>query len=87
MEENVPEHSVIGDFINNYILPNQYEIFTIINKQIIIELNLNIGNAYDDGTKIEAKENLLSLKGIELRINRSIQVEGTFGQIQTEYEL
>ena len=36
MKGNVPEHSAIGDFINNYILPNQYEIFTIINKQIII---------------------------------------------------
>ena len=57
MEGNVPDHSVIGDFINNYILPNQYEIFTIINKQIIIELNLNIDNVYDDGTKIEANAN------------------------------
>ena len=32
--------------------------------------------------KDEAKNNLLSPKGIEIRINRSIQVEGTFGQIK-----
>ena len=32
--------------------------------------------------KEEARNNLLSPKGIELRINRSIQVEGTFGQIK-----
>ena len=32
MEGNVPDHSVIGNFINKYILPNQYEIFTLINK-------------------------------------------------------
>lgn len=32
--------------------------------------------------KEEARKNLLSPKGIEIRINRSIQVEGTFGQIK-----
>lgn len=57
MEGNIPDHSVIGDFINKYILPYQYEIFTIINKQIIKELNLNIDNVYNDGTKFEANAN------------------------------
>ena len=32
--------------------------------------------------KEQARENLLSSKGIEIRINRSIQVEGTFGQLK-----
>lgn len=32
--------------------------------------------------KEEARNNLLSPEGIEIRINRSIQVEGTFGQIK-----
>ena len=32
--------------------------------------------------KEEARNNLQSPKGIEIRINRSIQVEGTFGQIK-----
>ena len=32
--------------------------------------------------KQEARENLLSPKGIEIRVNRSIQVEGSFGQIK-----
>lgn len=57
MEGNTPDHSVIGDFINNYILPYQYEIFTTINKQIIKELNLNIDDVYNDGTKFEANAN------------------------------
>lgn len=57
MENNLPNYSVIGRFINDYILPNQYEIFTTINKQIIKELNLNIDNVYDDGTKFEANAN------------------------------
>lgn len=32
--------------------------------------------------KEEARNNLLSPKGIEIRVNRSIQIEGTFGQIK-----
>ena len=32
--------------------------------------------------KEDVRNNLLSPKGIEIRINRSIQVEGTFGQIK-----
>ena len=32
--------------------------------------------------KEQARNNLLSPKGIEIRVNRSIQVEGTFGQIK-----
>ena len=32
--------------------------------------------------KEQARENLLSPNGIEIRINRSIQVEGTFGEIK-----
>ena len=32
--------------------------------------------------KEEARKNLLSIEGIEIRINRSIQVEGTYGQIK-----
>lgn len=32
--------------------------------------------------KEEVRNNLLSPKGIEIRVNRSIQVEGTFGQIK-----
>lgn len=57
MEGNVPNYSVIGDFINKYIVPYQYEIFTCINKQIIKELKLNISDCYIDGTKIEANAN------------------------------
>ena len=57
MEGKIPNYSTICLFINNYILPYQYEIFTLINKQIIKELNLNIDNVYDDGTKIEANAN------------------------------
>jgi len=41
------------------------------------ELNLK-----DQIYRQQAKENLLSIKGIEIRVNRSIQVEGTFGDLK-----
>ncbi len=57
MEGQVPNYTIICDFINLYILPNQYEIFTCINKQIIKEFNLDISDVFVDGTKIEANAN------------------------------
>ncbi len=57
MEGNIPNFSVIGDFINAYIVPYQYEIFTRITKQIIKEFNLDVSNCYIDGTKIQANAN------------------------------
>ena len=57
MEGNVPDHSTIGDFINKYIVPYQYKIFTCINKEIIRELSLDISDSYFDGTKFEANAN------------------------------
>ena len=57
MEGQTPNYTVIGDFINQYILPNQYEIFTCITKQIIKEFHLDISDVYVDGTKIEANAN------------------------------
>ena len=57
MEGNIPDHSTIGNFINTYIVPYQYEIFACINKEIIKELSLDITDIYIDGTKIEANAN------------------------------
>ena len=57
MESNIPNYSTIGDFINTYIVPYQYEIFTCITKEIVKELNIDTSDAYIDGTKIEANAN------------------------------
>lgn len=38
-----------------------------------------------EGYKRDATENLLSPKGIEMRVNRSIQVEGIFGIVKQDY--
>ena len=57
MQQEQPSDSSIKDCINKYILPYQYEIFTMITKAIIDEFNLDISNQYLDGTKIEANAN------------------------------
>ena len=57
MEQQAPTYKTICEYINNYILPYQYEIFTMITKTIIDKFNLDISNQYLDGTKIEANAN------------------------------
>ena len=57
MDGNIPDHSTFGNFINDYIVPYQYEIFTTIVKHIIKKFNLVIEDAYDDGSKFEANAN------------------------------
>lgn len=57
MEGEIPNFSTICLFINQYIVPYQYEIFTCITKQIIKEFNLNTSDIYIDGTKIQANAN------------------------------
>ena len=57
MEQEQPSHNVIKNCINKYILPYKYEIFTMITKAIITELNIDIDTQYNDGTKIEANAN------------------------------
>lgn len=57
MHQEEPSHNAIKECINKYILPYQYEIFTLITKSIKNEFNLDISNQYLDGTKIEANAN------------------------------
>lgn len=57
MHQVEPSHNAIKECINKYILPHQYEMFTLINKTIKKEFDLDVSNQYLDGTKIEANAN------------------------------
>ena len=57
MKQEEPSHNAIKECINKYILPYQFEIFTMITKTIIDEFNLDISVQYLDGTKLEANAN------------------------------
>ena len=59
-------------------LPNSYILFYHLHLDYrLYELNTDY-----ELLKEQARKNLLSPEGIEIRINRSIQVEGTFGQLK-----
>lgn len=57
MEQETPNYSIIGRYINTYILPYQFEMFTMITKTIIDEFNLDISVQYLDVTKLKANAN------------------------------
>ena len=87
MEGNIPNHSTIGDFINKYIIPYQYEIFNCINKEIIKEMNLDISNFYIDGTKIEANANKYKFvwKPVKFHNKLDIKIKELLDKIGYEY--
>ncbi len=47
----------LGNFINQFILPNLDTIFVCLNKALIKELGVGLEEVYIDGTKIEADAN------------------------------
>lgn len=52
-----PHFTVIGDFINDYIVPYAEEIFGAITRQLVTVLKLDLEDVFIDGTKIEADAN------------------------------
>lgn len=57
MNNKAPTHMTIGSFINDYILPNQTEIFSIINNTIFKFCSIKMDKMYIDGSKFEANAN------------------------------
>ena len=57
MEQIQPSYSTISNFINSVIVPNEKEIFKLLNLQIKKELDIEFEDAFIDGTKMEANAN------------------------------
>lgn len=57
MNNKAPTHMTIGSFINDYILPNQAEIFSIITNAIFKFCSIKMDKMYIDGSKFEANAN------------------------------
>ena len=57
IEQTFVNYSTISKFINNVIVPNEKEVFSLICKQLKKELNITFEDAFIDGTKIEANAN------------------------------
>ena len=57
MRNEQPSHTVFGNFINDYILPNTEEIFSCLMNQIAETCKLDFEDVFIDGSKIEADAN------------------------------
>ena len=57
MNNERPSYKTFGNFINEIILPNRWEIYSRITKQIFEECGLDMKTAYIDGSKFEADAN------------------------------
>lgn len=57
MEQVRPKYNTICNFINRVIVPNEKEIFKSLISQIVKEMDLEIEDAFIDGSKFEASVN------------------------------
>lgn len=85
MEQETPSYTKFCDFINKVIVPNEEEIFSLINTEIQNETGIDFEDAFIDGTKYEANANKYKFvwKPIKHHKNLSIKV----GNIIKEYDL
>jgi len=83
MEGNIPAFNTIGEFINTYIVPYQYEIFTCITKQIIKDFYLDASDNYIDGTKIEANANKYKFvwKPVKFHVKLDVKIKALLNEI------
>lgn len=57
MEQRQVDYSTIARFINNVIVPNEKQIFSLLCKQLKEELKISFEDGFIDGTKFEANAN------------------------------
>lgn len=57
MQQERPDFKTFGNYINEFIVPNQNLIFSMITKTILSECAITIKNVFIDGTKLEANSN------------------------------
>ena len=85
MEQETPRYTKFCEFINKVIVPNEEEIFSLINLEIQKETGIEFEDAFIDGTKYEANANKYKFvwKPIKHHKNLSIKI----GNIIKEYNL
>lgn len=74
MEQTRVSYSTFSHFINKVIVPNEKEIFTLLNLQIKKELNINFDDAFVDGTKFEANANKYKFVWKPITFHKKISV-------------
>ena len=74
MEQIRPSYVTISNFINNVIAPNEDIIFSLINKQIVKDLSVDLDDAFIDGTKWEANANKYKFVWKPVKYHENISV-------------
>lgn len=84
-EQTRPSYSTFSHFINKVIVPNEEEIFKLLNNQIIKEMDIKLDDAFVDGSKFEANANKYKFVWKPTIFHERISV--TFFNVLKEYDL
>ena len=57
MQGEEPSYKTIGNFINEFILPNQQKLFKLVTEEIFNTCEIDMKKTYIDGSKFEANAN------------------------------
>ncbi len=85
MEQIKPSYSTISNFINKVIIPNEKDIFKLLNLQIKKELNIEFDDAFIDGSKFEANANKYKFVWKPTTFHKRISI--TFFKLLTKHSL
>lgn len=85
MEQETPIYTKFCDFINKVIVPNEEEIFSLITMEISKEMNIEMDDAFVDGTKFEANANKYKFVWKPTKHHKRLTVKAS--EIITKYEL
>lgn len=85
MEQETPIYTKFCDFINKVIVPNEEEIFSLITMEISKEMNIEMDDAFVDGTKFEANANKYKFVWKPTKHHKRLTVKAS--EIITKYGL
>ena len=85
MEQTKVDYTTICKFINKVIVPNEKEIFSLLNKQIKEEINIDFEDAFIDGTKFEANANKYKFVWKPITFHKRISIKAS--EIIAKYNL
>ena len=85
MEQETPRYTKFCEFINKVIVPNEEEIFSLINLEIKKEIGIIFEDAFIDGTKYEANANKYKFVWKPIKHHEKISVN--IASIIKEYNL
>ena len=85
MEQETPRHTKFCEFINKVIVPNEEEIFSLINSEIRKTTGMEFEDAFIDGTKYEANANKYKFVWKPIKHHKNISAK--IGSIIKEHNL